>query len=113
MSTAALHREIGSRRRRPSIGATLWFIGMSGLWTAFGVVAILSVEKLEDFWAWVVNLPLVAEVAVWIAAFPWVLGLWVTQTSLTTWLRIFLVACFALGWTFASIPRPRDPRPGS
>jgi hypothetical protein len=51
---------------------------MVGLWTAFGPVALTSVEKLSDLWAWV---PVVAEVIVWIGTFPWILGVWVSQTS--------------------------------
>lgn len=93
---------------RPSVGSYLWFAAMAGLWAAFGVVALVSVEKLSDLWEWVVDLPLIAEVIVWIVAFPWVLGLWVSQTSWPEWLRIALVVCFALGWTLVSIPR----RPG-
>jgi len=92
---------------RPTVGAYLWFAGMVGLWTAFGVVALASVDKLGDLWAWVTGLPLVAEIVVWIAAFPWVLGLWASQTSWPEWLRILLVLCFAVGWTVVSIPRAR------
>jgi hypothetical protein len=95
-------------RKHASLGASGWFIGVAGLWTAFGVVALLSTERLADLWNWVVGLPLVAEIVVWIAFFPWVLGLWVSQTSWPEWLRILLVASFAIGWTLVSIPRRRD-----
>jgi hypothetical protein len=95
-------------RKHASLGAYVWFIGVAGLWTAFGVVALLSTERLADLWNWVVGLPLVAEIVVWIAFFPWVLGLWVSQTSWPEWLRILLVASFAIGWTLVSIPRRRD-----
>jgi hypothetical protein len=107
MSQAALHRQASQARTRPTLGAYLWFVGMVGLWTAFGVVALTSVEKLSDLWEWVTGLPVVAEVVVWIAAFPWVLGVWVSQTSWAEWLRILLVVCFAVGWTVVSIPRAR------
>jgi hypothetical protein len=107
MSQAALHRQASQARARPTLGAYLWFVGMVGLWTAFGVVALTSVEDLGDLWEWVTGLPVVAEVVVWIAAFPWVLGVWVSQTPWAEWLRILLVVCFAVGWTVVSIPRAR------
>jgi hypothetical protein len=90
------------------VGAYRWFAGMAGVWTAFGVLALISVDKLGDLWGWVVGLPLVAEILVWITAFPWVLGLWVSQSPWPGWLRIELIVFFALGWTLASIPRRRS-----
>jgi hypothetical protein len=93
--------------KRASFGGYLWFIGVAGLWTAFGVVALRSTEKLADLWNWVVGLAVVEEIAVWIVLFPWVLGLWVSQTSWAEWLRILLVVSFAVGWTLLSIPRRR------
>ena len=110
MTQAATH-PAPHPRARPSIGAYLWFAGMVGLWTAFGIVALVSVEKLGDLWGWVTGLPLVAEIVVWIAALPWVLGLWVSQTSWPEWLRILLILCFAVGWTLVSIPRARGREP--
>jgi hypothetical protein len=91
-----------------SLGAYVWFLGVAGLWTAFGIVALASADKLADLWGWVTGLPLIAEIVVWIALFPWVLGLWVSQTSWPEWPRILLVASFAVGWTLVSIPRPRN-----
>jgi hypothetical protein len=93
---------------RPSFGAYVWFVGVAGLWTAFGIVAFASADRLADLWSWVTGLPLIAEIVVWIALFPWLLGLWVSQTSWPEWLRILLVASFAVGWTLVSIPRRRD-----
>jgi hypothetical protein len=110
MSQAVVHTRATQPRVRPALGAYLWFVGMVGLWTAFGIVALVSVEKLTDLWAWVTALPVVAEVVVWILAFPWVIGLWVTQISWAEWVRILLVVCFAVGWTIASIPRAKEPK---
>jgi hypothetical protein len=111
MNEAATHTTAHPRPARPTMGAYLWFAGMVGLWTAFGVVALVSVDKLGDLWAWVTGLPLVAEIVVWIAALPWVLGLWVSQTAWPEWLRILLVLSFAVGWTVVSIPWPRGSKP--
>lgn len=105
MKQAVTHTTVHPRAARPTLGAYVWFTGMVGLWTAFGVVALASVDKLGDLWTWVTGLPLVAEIIVWIATFPWMLGLWVSQNSWPEWLRILLVLCFAVGWTVVSIPR--------
>jgi hypothetical protein len=110
VSQAVVHTRASQPTRRPPVGAYLWFAGMVGVWTAFGVVALTSVERLTELWKWVTGLPVVAEVVVWIAAFPWVLGLWVSQTSWAEWVRILLVVCFAAGWTIASIPRAKKPK---
>lgn len=96
-----------TQQRRPSVRSYVWFAGMVSLWTAFGLVALVSVGRLADLWDWVTGLPLVAEIAVWIAALPWVLGLWVSQTAWPEWLKIVLVLSFAVGWTIVSIPRAR------
>jgi hypothetical protein len=108
MSQAVVYTRATQPRVRPGLGAYLWFAGMVSLWAAFGIVALASVGTLADLWSWVTGLPVVAEVVVWIAAFPWVLGLWVSQTFWADWVRILLVVCFAVGWTIASIPRAKQ-----
>jgi hypothetical protein len=108
MSQVVVYTRATQPRVRPGLDAYLWFVGMVGLWAVFGTVALASVGTLADLWSWVTGLPVVAEVVVWIAAFPWVLGLWVSQTSWAEWVRIILVVCFAAGWTIASIPRAKE-----
>jgi hypothetical protein len=88
--------------RRP-IGATLWFLWMVGMWMAF--FALLFADQLDEIWRLVRDLPLVAEIVLWVLFLPWMLGMAVWTTSWATWVRVALVACFAVGWTVVSIPR--------
>jgi hypothetical protein len=88
--------------RRP-IGATLWFLWMVGMWMVF--FALLFADQLDEIWRLVRDLPLVAEAVLWVLCLPWMLGMAVWTTSWATWIRVALVACFAVGWTVVSIPR--------
>jgi hypothetical protein len=89
----------------PPAGGGLWFIWMVGMWVAF--FWLLFADKLDDVWRWVTQLPVLAEIAVWIVFFPWVLGTYVWNSSWLDWLRVGLVVCFAAGWIVVSMPRPR------
>jgi hypothetical protein len=91
-----------TRPHRP-IGATLWFLWMVGMWMAF--FALLFADQLDEIWRAVRDLPLVAEIILWVLFLPWMLGMGVWTTSWATWIRVALVACFAVGWTVVSIPR--------
>ena len=75
------------------------------MWVAFFV--LLAVERVEDVWSWVTGLPLLAEIVVWIALFPWLLGTFVWTRDWPDWLRLLLVVIFAVGWTLVSIPRKK------
>jgi hypothetical protein len=93
----------GATRPRRPIGATLWFLWMVGMWMAF--FALLFADQLDEIWRAVRDLPLVAEIVLWVLFLPWMLGMAVWTTSWATWIRVALVACFAVGWTVVSIPR--------
>jgi hypothetical protein len=91
-----------TRPRRP-IGATLWFLWIVGMWMAFFV--LLFADQLDKIWGAVRDLPFVAEIVLWVLFLPWMLGTAVWTTSWSGWIRVALVACFAVGWTVVSIPR--------
>lgn len=91
-----------ARGRRP-LSAQLWFAWMVGMWAAF--FAALGADRLDEVWRWVRDLPLVLELLLWLAAFPWLLGTAVWTSSWSGPLRLALVALFAAGWTVASLPR--------
>jgi hypothetical protein len=93
----------GATRQRRPIGATLWFLWMVGMWIAF--FALLFADQLDEIWRLVRDLPLVAEIVLWVLFLPWMLGTAVWTTSWPMWIRVALVACFAVGWTVVSIPR--------
>jgi hypothetical protein len=93
----------GATRPHRPIGATLWFLWMVGMWMAF--FALLFADQLDEIWRAVRDLPFVAEMVLWVLFLPWMLGMAVWTTSWATWIRVALVACFAVGWTLVSIPR--------
>jgi hypothetical protein len=90
-------------RPRRTVGAILWFLWMVGMWVAF--LALLFADQLDEIWNSIRDLPLVAEIVLWIAFLPWMLGMAVWTSSWNTWIRVVLVVTFAVGWTVVSIPR--------
>jgi hypothetical protein len=100
MSATVLPGQTGSRW---TPGAVLWLLWMIGMWAAFFV--LLLTDELAGLWSAIRDLPLLVEVALWLPFFPWMLGTAVWTSSWSSWLRLLLVLCFALGWTLVSIPR--------
>lgn len=103
LSTSAIGRE----NERPLL-AVVWFVFMIGMWVAFFI--LLLTNQLAGLWSQVTQLPILAEVVLWIAFLPWMLGSWVWLGSWPLWIRIGLVLCFAIGWSIVSIPRRRRSR---
>jgi hypothetical protein len=92
------------------VGGALWLGFMVGMWAVF-FVALVS-DGLDDVWRWARELPLLLELGLWLLAFPWLLGTAVWESSWAPWLRLGLVAVFAIGWTLISIPRARTEEAG-
>ena len=86
-------------------GGILWLAFMVVMWIAF--FAALYADQLDAVRMWVRDLPLLAELGLWLLAFPWLLGTAVWESAWTPALRALLVGAFALGWTLISIPRSR------
>lgn len=95
--------------RRP-LAAMAWFVWMVAMWAGFFV--LLLADRIGDVWDWVRDLPLLAELVLWVALFPWFLGSAVWTSSWAGWLRLLLVLVFAFGWSLASIPRPKPEQRG-
>jgi hypothetical protein len=92
-------------RRTVSLRAKVWFAWMVVMWAAF--FALLAAGQLDGLWSAIRDLPLVAQILLWIPFFPWMLGMAVWASSWVAWLRVTLVVCFAVGWTLASLPRAK------
>jgi len=92
-------------RRTVSLRARVWFVWMIVMWAAFFV--LLATGHLDGLWSAVRDLPLVAQIILWIPFLPWMLGMAVWASSWAAWLRIALVVCFAVGWVLASLPRAK------
>jgi hypothetical protein len=98
---------VGRLERRP-LGATIWFVWMVAMWAGFFV--LLVADRIGGVWSWVRDLPLIAELVLWVALFPWLLGAAVWTSSWAGWLRLLVVLSFAVGWSLASIPRRKPPK---
>jgi hypothetical protein len=101
---------VATAMRPPSarVGGVAWLVFIVGMWIAF-FLALLG-DRLGDIWQWARDLPLVLEFGLWLLMFPWLLGTAVWESSWAPWLRVCLVASFAVGWTLISIPRAKEPR---
>ena len=101
--------EVSAPARR-AVGGYVWFALMVGGWVTFFALLAFSEPTLGELWRDVRDLPLGVEGVVWLLFFPFVLALGVWDSSWETWLRLLLVGCFALGWSFAFWPRKRTIR---
>lgn len=83
------------------------FAVMVGGWLVFLVALVASPHVLDDAWTAVRELPLVAELVVWLLGFPFLLGLAIWHTSWDEALRLAAVAVLAGAYTFMFRPRAR------
>ena len=51
------------------------------LWVGFAIALVVNREWLDLLWNWVRALPPVAEIVVWVAFLPIVVGLWIWESS--------------------------------
>jgi len=63
------------------MGAYLFFIVCTSIWLAFGWALAIRPAVLDQAWARVRGLPLLAKPVVWIAFFPWLTGLAVWESN--------------------------------
>jgi hypothetical protein len=73
------------------------FLVFLGLWIAFGAALVWSQGSLDDAWAFIRSLPLLAQIAAWVLFLPVMAGLWVWETSWPFLVRLVLVGGVA-GW---------------
>ena len=95
-------------REGASLRARVWFAFMLAMWLLF--FALVFASRLDGLWAAIRDLPLIAQIILWVPFLPWMLGMAVWTSGLAAWLRVLLVACFAIGWTIAFIPRAKKPK---
>jgi hypothetical protein len=89
--------------RRP-LSEWVWFALMVGGWAVFFALVLFAESTLSDLWDRLRDLPLIVEGLIWFLLFPLVLATGVWESSWQTWLRVLLVACFAVGWSIAFFP---------
>jgi hypothetical protein len=89
-------------RRRA--GRFAWFAAMVVGWVGFYGLIAASEPTLTELHARVQGLPIVLEGLVWLAFFPYILGLTIWDSSWPEWVRLALVTCCAVGWSIAFYP---------
>ena len=66
-------------RHTVSMRARMWFAWMVVMWAAF--FALLATGHLDGLWSAIRDLPLVAQILLWIPFLPWMLGMAVWASS--------------------------------
>lgn len=96
----------------------LGFLTCLFLWAMFAIGAIFTPETVDAFWQSVRDLPWWFEVPIWFFTLPWMIGLWIWESSLELWLRFVLVAGVALAnlvsfnpWSSGQVSRSRPLTP--
>jgi hypothetical protein len=72
------------------------------LWVGFASALIVNREWLDILWNWVRDLPLVAEILVWVFFLPIMVGLWIWESSWPVFLRLLGFAGI-VGWTLVAV----------
>lgn len=104
MSTRVEHRSAGSHRQgRP--GAWIAFALMVGGFAAFWVLAASSPGTIDSLWSRLRDLPFLAEVVIWLVAFPLTLSMAVWESSWAEWIRVLLVIGFTVTWSYLFYPK--------
>ena len=98
-------------RRRRAAGFA-WFAAMVAGWVGFYALIAASDPALTELHARVQALQILLEGLVWLAFFPYILGLTIWDSSWPEWVRFALVTCCAVGWSIAFYPWHRSGRRG-
>jgi hypothetical protein len=82
-----------------SIYANLIFVL---LWVGFIIALVVNREWLDLLWSWVGALPLVLRIIVWLVFLPIMVGLWIWESSWSTFPRLLgLIGIIA--WTLTAL----------
>ena len=81
---------------------------MVGGWVVFFAALVASPQALDDAWTAIRELPLVAELAVWLLGFPFLLGLAIWHAPWDEALRLAIVAVLAGAYILMFLPRKRS-----
>jgi hypothetical protein len=72
------------------------------LWVGFGIALVVNPDWLDTLWNSVRELPLVAEIIVWVLFLPIMVGLWIWESSWPVLLRVLGFAGI-VGWTLLAV----------
>ena len=72
------------------------------LWVGFAVALVVNREWFDIIWNFVRELPLVAQIIVWILFLPIMVGLWIWESSWHVLIRLLGFAGI-VGWTILAV----------
>ena len=72
------------------------------LWVGFAIALVLNPEWLDILWNFVRELPLVAEIIVWVLFLPIMVGLWIWESSWPALVRLLGFAGI-VAWTLLPV----------
>jgi hypothetical protein len=72
------------------------------LWVGFAIALVVNREWLDILWNFVRELPLVAEIIVWILFLPIMVGLWIWESSWPAFVRLVGFAGI-VAWTILAV----------
>jgi hypothetical protein len=72
------------------------------LWIGFAVALVLNPEWLDMLWSTVRELPLVAEIVIWVLFLPIMVGVWVWQSDWPALVRLLGFAAI-VAWTLLAV----------
>ena len=108
MTQIAVERADAKRVAVPTqVPGSTFLALMAGLWGSFVTLLAVSPETLDDAYDWLMGLPIVWEILMWIFTLPWTVAYLVYETSWTHWLRVLLVVLIVTAHLCACAPRAR------
>jgi hypothetical protein len=92
-----------SRREAKPVEIALFIVAV-GLWVVFALVLLLSQQSIDQVWAWFKDQTLLLQVPVGIMFLPWVIGMWIWESSWPFAARGLLVGGIAWANLYSFFP---------
>jgi hypothetical protein len=86
----------------PRVLSTYAIVTFAILWFGFAIALVVDREWLDLLWNSVRALPSVAEIIVWVAFLPIMVGLWIWESSWTAIARLLALAGIGV-WTLLAV----------
>jgi hypothetical protein len=87
------------------------FVIFAAIWLAFGAGLVWSQGSVDSAWQTIRDLPLIAQIVVWLLFLPVMVALWIWETTWPLAVRLLLVVGIG-GWNlFMFLPRALLARP--
>jgi hypothetical protein len=91
-------------RKEPKLVEILAFGGVVVLWAAFAALLLLSPATIDGIWTWFRAQSLLVQLPLGLLFLPWLLGVWIWESTWPAALRGVLVLGAAWATIFAFLP---------